>query len=169
VPRVLVRWVTIVLAASGLALVLWAQSSGTLVIQVNPEAHLSPSMAVLSFQVTTPGETIASTPVTLTAWVRSLPGQEIRLSARAVSLAGPTGTVAADAIQWIGTMESATAGATAATCTTGGFDQAPLQQLISGWSQSGIARCRVIFSLATQADWPAGAYTAEINFDLSSR
>jgi hypothetical protein len=87
-PGVLLRGAAIsIFAITGLTLALWAQNSG-LVVQVNPEAHLNPSTAQLSFAVTNPGETVVSAPVTITAWVRSLPNQQIQLTAQPVNLTG---------------------------------------------------------------------------------
>jgi hypothetical protein len=154
---------------TGFALAVWAQSSGgsALVIRINPEAHLNLSCAQLSFLVTNPGEIATSAPVTITAWVRALPNQQIRLTALPVNLAGPAGAIPPGTIAWNGTMTSPpTGGATAAACTSGSFGAGGPQQLISGWTQSGIARCTVTFTLATDAAWPQGAYSGQVDFSL---
>lgn len=105
-----------------------AQNAGSsgLVVQVNPEAHLSPSAATLGFQVTNPGDTVASQPVTVTAWVRSLPNQQIQLTARPVSLTGPSGSVALSALHWNGSVMQATGGGTAAALHQRRFQQRPV-------------------------------------------
>src|ERR1022692_4893876 len=99
---------------TGFALAVWAQSSGgsALVIRINSEAHLSPSSTRLSFLVTNPGEIATSTPVTITAWVRALPNQQIRLTAQPVNLTGPAGAIPLGTIAWNGTMTGTTGGAT---------------------------------------------------------
>jgi len=145
-----------------------AQSAGSsgLVVQVNPEAHLSPSAAALAFQVTNPGDTVASQPVTVTAWVRSLPNQQIQLTAQPVSLTGPSGSVALSALHWNGSVMQATGGGTAAACTNGVFGNGPAAPLIASWTQSGIVTCSVTFSLATEDSWPAGSYKGQIGLSL---
>jgi len=152
----------------GLALALHGQSSG-LVVQVNPEAYVSPSSIPLSFSVNNPGDVVSSQPVSITGWVRALPGQQIRLSALAASLTGPAGPEPASAIGFAGTMTNATGGAKAATCAAGGFSGASAQPLVAGWGQSGIATCSVTFTLASDTGWPAGAYTARIDLTAASQ
>jgi hypothetical protein len=153
---------------TGFALAVWAQSSGgsALVIRINPEAHLNPTSAQISFLVTNPGETVTSAPVTITAWVRSLPNQQIRLTAQPVNLTGPAGAIPPEAIQWNGATTSTTGGASAAVCTSGTFGPDGPRQLIYGWSQSGIAACTITFKLATDLAWPQGAYTGQVGFNL---
>jgi hypothetical protein len=169
---VLFRWTGIAaLAVTGCALAVRAQSSrgSALVVQVNPETHLNPSTTQLSFLVTNPGETVVSAPVTISAWVRALPNRQIRLTAQPVNLIGPAGAVPAGAITWNGAMASATEGATAAVCTSGSFGAGGPQQMISGWTQSGIAQCQVTFTLTTDAAWPQGTYSGQIDFSLLAR
>jgi len=147
---------------------LWAQhSSGSgIAVQINHEAHLDPTTAQLSFRVMNSGEIAVSEPVTITAWVRSLPNQEILLTAELVTLNGPAGAAPPGAIRWSGVMEHATGGATAANCTSGKFGAGPPKPLITGWSQSGIAKCKVTFTLVTEAEWPQGIYTGQVVLKL---
>jgi len=158
-------------AVGGYAIALPAQnqSGSALEVQVNPEAHLDTPVVPLSFQLDNPGDTVSNQPVTITAWVRSLPGQQIQLAAQVAALTGHSGAVPASAIRWSGSMASATGGAVPAVCTAGDFSAGGLQQLISGWTQSGIAKCTVTFALATGVQWPAGSYTGEVNLSLSER
>lgn len=156
------------LAMLGLTLVLWAQQPGAsaLVLRIEPEAHLSPSSAAFSFAVNEPGETVLSAPISITAWVRALPNQQIQLAAQGIRLTGPAGAVPASAVTWSGVMANATAGARAAACTSGSFGATSPWQLIAGWTQSGIATCTVTFSLETAASWARGAYIGEAGFTL---
>ena len=159
---------SIVLAAIVPSVAVPAQSSGSvpLMVQVNPEARLETPMASLSFTVDNPGQIATSQPVTIAAFVRALPNQQIHLTAQPVALNGPAGAAPVAAIRWNGTMAAATGGATAAVCTSGDFSTGDPQQLIANWTQSGIARCTVTFGLATEAGWPAGAYTGVIGLSV---
>lgn len=167
--RRLFRWRVMSVVAMGVcALALWAQNPGgsALLVQVNPEAHLDPPAAQLSFQVTEPGELAASQPVTITAWVRALPNQQIRLTAQPAALNGPGGAVPLSAVLWNGAMLGATGGATAAACTSGDFSSGQPGQMIAGWNQSGIAKCTVTFRLQTETGWPEGLYTGRVELSL---
>jgi hypothetical protein len=147
-----------------------ANSAGTgLVVQVNPEAHLSPSSANLTFRVTQAGEIVAGQPFTVNAWVRALPGQEIRLIARVKSLTGPAGSVPVSSLRWSGSVAKATGGGAAASCTSGTFADSPAESLISGWMRSGIVACDLTFSLATDIGAPTGLYTAAIDLALAAQ
>jgi hypothetical protein len=152
----------------GAAAAAWGQKSAAtgLVIQVNPEAHLSPSTANLTFRVTQAGEIVVSQPITVSAWVRSVPGQQIQLIARVKSLTGPAGDVPVSALRWSGSMAKATGGGVAASCTSGTFADGLANSLISGWIRSGIVTCDLTFSLATDADGPTGLYNAEVDLTL---
>ena len=162
----------LVLIPGGFALALHGQRSG-LVVQVNPEAYVSPSSIQLSFSVSNPGDVVSLPPVEITGWVRALPGQTIRLSALAGSLTGPAGPEPASAIGFTGTMTRATGGAKAANCATGSFSGdfsgSTAQPLIAGWGQSGIATCSVTFALTSGSGWPAGVYTARIGLDVAAQ
>lgn len=144
-----------------------AQSTG-LVIKVNPEAHLDISTIPLSFTVNEPGEVVMSQPVTVTAWVRALPGQQIELTAAVDGLDGPV-SVPLTALTWSGAMGRATGGAVTANCTQGTFTEGASQSLISNWNQSGIATCTVSFSLKTDASWTAGTYSGHADLKLSAK
>jgi len=159
----------LVSAAAGFAVAAGAQQTGSgLVVHIEPEAHLSPLSATLSFTVANPGGIVASDPVAVNAWVRALPGQQILVTALASDIVGPFGRIGRSALAWTGIMQTTTGGAATATCTSGSFEQDRLRQLISNWNQSGIARCTVVFSLTTQPSWPAGAYSGRVDFALST-
>jgi len=153
-----IRAVFAIFILSGAISAVSAQSTG-LVIQISAEAHVGPATIPLSFTVTSPGETVTNQPVTVTAWVRALPGQQIQLTSQIASLTGPDGSHAVTALSWNGTMGRVTGGATSASCTSGTVSGGSAQSMISGWSLSGIATCKVSFSLTTDATWPAGTYT----------
>jgi len=140
-----------------------------LVVQINPEIHLDTPVVPLSFAVDNPGEIAVNQPVTITAWVRSLPDRQIRLTARTATLNGPAGAAPTGAIRWSGSMATATGGATTAVCTSGDFSAGGPQQLIGNWTQSGIAKCTVTFALATDSGWVPGAYTGEVDLSLSTQ
>ena len=144
------------------------QGGSALSVRVVPERYLDIPVVQLSFPVTNPGVVERSEAVAVTAWARALPGQEIRLMAKPV-LIGPQGTAPTDAIQWKGSMERASGGATGALCGSGRFGSGASEQLIRNWTQSGIAKCAFTFALQTQADWPKGAYLAEISLTLETR
>ena len=145
-------------------------SAGTsFVIHVNPEAHLSPSSANLTFQVTQAGETVTGSPLTVNAWVRSLPSRQIQLIAHVKSLTGPAGSVSVSLLRWTGSVSKATGGGVAASCTSGAFADDLAASLISGWMRSGIVACDLTFSLATDAGGPPGIYTAVVDLDLAAQ
>ena len=154
----------------GLASLLSGQNSGTsLTIVVKPEAHVSPTAAQLVFHVASPGVAATSEPVAFTAWVRSLPGQEIHLTARALRLTGPQGDAPVSALRWSGALAAAKGGAQGATCLSGTFANGADQPLIGGWRESGIATCSTTFALTTDSSWPEGDYFGQIQLDLSVR
>ncbi len=154
-----------------LAVSVFAQGSGGtgLVIRVVPEAHLDTPVATVTFPVANPGQVVYSQPITFTAWVRSLPNQQIQVNAQAVKIQAPDGstpTGALSAIRWSGSMANATGGAATAVCTSGDFSTGQPQPLIGNWNQSGIAKCSVTFALATDPYWQTGNYTSEIDLSL---
>ena len=155
----------------GLASLLAGQNNGSsgLVLRVNPEAHLTPSSAQLAFHVARPGDTAISSPVTVNAWVRALPGQQILLTAHVRKLTGPVGDVPFAALQWSGQMLSAKGGGQAANCLGGGFSSGPDQPVIGGWNESGIATCSMRFSLTTNSTWLQGDYAGQVDLQLSTR
>jgi hypothetical protein len=157
-----------VLLLGALALASGQNSAGTgLVIQVNPEAHLSPATANLTFRVTQAGEVVAGQPLTVNAWVRSLPGQQIKLIAHVKSLMGPGGSVPVSSLRWSGALSKAAEGGVTASCTSGTFADGA-ESLISGWVRSGIVACDLTFSLATDTSVPTGIYTAEVDLALAA-
>ena len=157
----------LLLLAAGAAIAS-AQNTG-LVIQVNPEAHLNISSVPLVFTVSNPGETVVSQPVTITAWVRNLPGETIQLTAQVGTLDGPAGSKPVSAVSWSGSLARATGGASVASCTLGSFAAGSVQSLISGWTQSGIASCTVTFRLETDASWTPGTYASNAGLKLFTR
>jgi hypothetical protein len=163
------RIVGVIALAIGIpAVAVWAQNraSSSLTVQVHPETHLDTPTASLSFTVNNPGQVATSQPVTITAWVRALPNQQIHLTAQPEALNGPAGAVPAGALRWNGISAAATGGATTATCTSGDFSTSGPQQIIASWAQSGIAKCTLTFGLVTDAAWPAGIYTGIIDLSV---
>jgi len=166
-PSVFVRAAMSIVIMACFGLALWGNSGGSaLQVEVKPEAHLYPSSAPLVFQVRVPGETAVSQAVPITAWVRSLAGEQIRLFAQAAFLTGPTGYVDPAAIRWTGSMQRALGGAKAAACTNGAVAAGLPQLLITGFNDSGIAVCGVSFALVTTPDWPSGTYTGRVDLAL---
>jgi hypothetical protein len=157
----------IVLMATTFALPAENSVSSGLTIQVNPESYLDTPVASLSFQVASHGEIAYSQPVTITAWVRALPGQQIHLTAQVSSLSGPSGSAPDASLAFTAAMSGASGGATDATCASGNFTGPYPQQLINDWNRSGIARCIVIFALVPGAAATAGTYNASVSFSLS--
>ena len=120
-----------------------AQRSGstTLVLSVAPESRLDPRQAMLNFRVSADGGSDVTTQLTtVSAWVRPLSGQTVRVTA---SLTG----LPAGAVSWSGTRASAAGGARTATCTSGKFASAGPQDLVQGWGGAGILTCTVNFQL----------------------
>ena len=115
------------------------------------------------------GNIVAAQPLTVNAWVRALPGQQIQLLARVKSLTGPAGNVPASSLRWSGSMAKATGGGVAASCTSGTFADSLAESLISGWTRSGIVACDLTFSLATDIGAPTGIYTTEIDLALAAQ
>jgi len=162
-------WATLaILTLTGAMAAVWAQST-SLVIQVVPEAHITPSSVPLSFNVRNSGEVVVSEPVPVIAWVRALPGQQIRLTAQIGSLTGPDGILPVSTVSWTGTTGRATGGGTAASCTSGSFTAGSAQPLISGWNQSGIVTCNLSFSLTTDPAWSTGSYSGQVTLQISAQ
>jgi hypothetical protein len=146
-----------------------AQRTGstTLALHVSPEAHLGPSQVALRFVVTADGiGDISSQTEAIAAWVRALPGQRIRLIARIASLAGPSGTVPIEAVQWSGASQRATGGGRAAACSSGSFAGGTTQDLVAAWQSSGTLICSVTFSLGDPHSLPPGVYTGAVDLTL---
>lgn len=139
----------------------------TLMLQVQPEEHVSPSQVPFSIEVKADGSVVASVPVDITAWVRALPNRQIQLSARAGTLTGPVGAVSVSAIKWSGSMGRTTGGGEAAVCTSGSLGDGD-GLLVSGWKQSGALTCQVSFSLVPDG-LAAGIYTGQVELSLRTR
>jgi hypothetical protein len=146
-----------------------AQRSGTatLSVRVSPEARLNPGQVALRFVVTADGlGEVTSQTQAVAAWVRALPGQRIRVIARMASLAGPSGAVPIEAVQWSGTRQRATAGGQSAACSTGSFAAGATQDLVVAWESSGTLTCAVTFSLVDPHSLAPGAYAGAVDLTL---
>jgi len=130
----------------------------TMLVQVTPEAYLVPKRIPLHFQVLADGSSVTAQTESITAWVRTLPGKAVRITARPI-----TGL----ALSWSGTVMRATQGAKAASCTSGMFEAATPGELVSGWSQSGVLTCAVTFTLAEAKTLPVGIYTTTVDLSIS--
>jgi hypothetical protein len=149
-----------------------AQRTGTttLVLRVNPEARLDPQQVTLNFRVSADGASdVTSQTTSVAAWVRALPGQQIRVTAQLVSLNGPNGPVPITQVGWAGSSTRATAGAQAATCSSGTFQPGVTEDLVLGWQRSGILNCAVSFALAAPRDLPPGLYSGIVNLALGTQ
>jgi hypothetical protein len=156
-------------ALLGLAAVVMAQrtASNTLVVRVAPEQHLSVSQVALQFRVSADGVgDITNQVETLAAWVRALPGQRIRLTARIGNVSGPAGPVAPSAVSWSGSRGLATGGGQEALCTSGAFESSAPQDLVAAWNRSGTLSCAVVFSLAAPRSLPPGVYRGTVDLAL---
>jgi hypothetical protein len=148
-----------------------AQRSGTttLVLQVNQEARLDPRQVALNFRVSGDGASdVTSQTISVAAWVRALPGQQIRVTAQLVSLTGPDGPVPVTQVGWAGSTTRATAGGQAATCSSGTFQPGATQDLVLGWQRSGILTCAVDFALAAPRNLSPGLYLGTVNLALAT-
>jgi hypothetical protein len=128
----------------------------TLVVQVAPEAHVNPPQTTLSFVVSPDGAgDITTKTVALSAWVRALRGQPIRLTATQI------GSIP---VTWKGTAIQSTAGGRQAACTSGSFAGSSTQDLSSNWQTSGTLQCQVSFSLSDPRRLLPGTYTTTLVF-----
>jgi hypothetical protein len=142
-------------------------STATLTVRVSPEARLNPGQVALRFVVTADGVgEVTSQTEAVAAWVRALPGQRIRLMARMASLAGPSGVVPIEAVQWSGARQRATAGGQSATCSTGSFAAGAAQDLVAAWESSGTLTCAVTFSLVDPRSLAPGIYVGAVDLAL---
>jgi hypothetical protein len=149
-----------------------AQRSGTttLAVQVNPEARLDPQEVALNFRVSADGASDVTTQTTIVAaWVRTLPGQQIRVTASLNAFNGPDGPVPPTQLNWVGSTTQATAGAQAATCSSGTFQTGTRQDLVLGWQRSGTLTCAVTFALAAPRSLSPGLYSGTMNLALGTR
>lgn len=150
-------------ALLSLAFTLLAQRTATttLVVRIDPETHLSPAKVNLSFRVSADGAgDVTSQTETVSAWVRSLPGQTIHLAASAA------GTLPLSALRWSGAVSQATAGGQQASCTSGSFASGVSQDLAGPWTRSGTLTCAVTFSLADPRSLAPGLYTGAIDIAI---
>ena len=158
-----------VLCAQWLSSALLAQSSGItrLVVRVEPDVLLSEPRVALRFYLdpASPSSVTSQTAV-ITARVRTLPGQRIRLLAQASALAGPAGDLPASSIGWTGASINPSAQSGEAACTSGTFRSSVLQDLVSGWGRSGTVTCEITFSLAAPDRLPPGAYSGIIDLTV---
>jgi len=162
------NWILGIFAALLLALVLMAQHTGTtvLAVRVDPESTWTPGHSTLIFHVSSDGASdLTSQPQPIQAWVRTVPGQTIHLTASA-TLSGPSGTVPLSNLRWRGMASGATGGGKQANCTTGSFAGGPTQELVAAWNRSGTLNCTVTFSLAEPRALPRGTYTALLDFAI---
>ena len=140
-------------------------ASTSLVVQVEPEARIDPQQVALHVRVSAEGAVeVLTHPAAITAWVRTLPGQQIRVTARLSNFRGPSGPLAGNIVRWSGAVSNATAGAQQALCSSGIFVPGASGDLVHGWQQSGKLTCRVSFDLA--APLPPGEYTGLVDFAL---
>src|SRR5208283_2524346 len=149
-----------------------AQTSGTtsLVMQVNPEARLDPQQIAVNFRVSADGASgVTSQTTGVTAWVRALPGQQIRVTANLSSLSGPNGLVPVTQVTWAGSTAGATGGGQAATCSSGTFATGATEDLVLGWQRPGTLTCAVSFALAAPGNLAPGVYSGTVNLALGER
>jgi hypothetical protein len=146
------------------------RTGGTaLAVSVGPEARLSQPQVVIRFVVSVDGagEVVTQSAV-VGAWVRSFPGQQIRLTARSGEIQGPGGPVRGTSIRWSGALAQATGGGQSAACASGSLVSEARQDLVNGWSSSGTLSCAVNFELVNPRDLQPGVYTAVIDLDLQA-
>ena len=140
-------------------------ASTALVVRVMPEARIEPGQIALKFRV---ADSMVQT-VNVAAWVRSLPNQQIRVSARLDKLQGPNGPVPVTALSWTGAVARATAGGNQARCTSGAFAPGPPQDLVLGWRQSGTLTCAFTFKLAEPGDLATGLYSGTVDLSVTAQ
>ncbi|MGA2113329.1 MAG: hypothetical protein ABSH56_01100 [Bryobacteraceae bacterium] len=148
-----------------------AQSTGStsLLLQVGPEARLEPQQVALNFRVSVDGSSdLISQTVSVTAWVRALPGRRIRIAANLRSLTGPNGPVPVTEVAWAGSATRASAGAQAATCSSGTFQTGVAADLVEGWERSGVLNCTVSFALAAPRNLPPGVYSGALRLSVGA-
>lgn len=176
----MVAW--LLLAGGGAA---WGQAAAgsALVLQIGPEARLEPARLTLRFQIAPDGSAPAGETVTVTAWIRTLPGQAVRLRARLGSLSGP-GSAAASGVAWSGAALRASGGAAAASCAGGvlsassgaeapfgaaGISPGAAAEPVAGWTGSGTLACALTFKLLAPGGLPPGWYAAVADLTLEAR
>jgi len=148
-----------------------AQRTGStsLLLQINPEARIDPQQVALNFRVSADGASDVTTQAAnVTAWVRALRGQQIRVTAQLASPNGPNGPVSA-AVRWSGSTTRATAGARAATCSSGTLQSSAAGDLVLGWQESGILTCAINFDLVSPRSLPPGLYSGTVQLTVTAR
>jgi len=138
-------------------------ASTALVVRVMPEARIEPGQIALEFRV---ADSVVQT-ANVTAWVRSLPNQQIRVLARLVRLQGPGGPVPVSAVSWTGATARATAGGNQASCASGAFAAGQAQDLALGWRRSGTLTCGFAFTLGDSGNLSPGRYSGTVDLSLA--
>jgi hypothetical protein len=136
----------------------------SLMVRVAPESRIAPQKILLRFRTSVDGSLDLITQAeTVAAWVRALPGQQIRVTGRLSGLQGPDGPVPSGAVRWTGSPISATGGARKATCSSGVFAGDAAQDLVEGWGRSGILTCAVNFELTGARNRSPGTYSGLVS------
>jgi hypothetical protein len=149
-----------------------SQNSGTaqLMLRVGPEARLDPQEVALRFRVSQDGASDVTTASSvISAWVRNLPGQAIRVTAELASFHGPAGPVAGTTVRWTGSIASATGGGRQATCSSGTFAAGTVQDLVTNWQRPGIVNCSVNFELAEPGTLSPGLYAGVVKLAVAEQ
>ncbi len=141
------------------------EASTTLVVRVAPEARIEPSQIALEFRVADKVVRRANVAV----WVRSLPNQQTRVSARLDRLQGPNGSVPVTVVSWTGSVAHSSGGGSQASCTSGSFVTGQAQDLVLGWHQSGTLTCAFVFTLAESSNLASGLYSATVALSVASQ
>jgi hypothetical protein len=138
-----------------------------LAVSVGPEARLSQPQVAIRFVVSADGSgDVVTQSAVVGASVRSLPEQQIRLTARTGAVQGPGGPVRGAAIRWSGALARATGGGQSAACASGSLVSEARQDLVSGWSRSGTLSCTLNFELVNPRDLQPGVYTAVVDLEV---
>jgi hypothetical protein len=140
-------------------------ASSTLTLRVMPEARIDPAQIALQFRVAS--GVVQS--VRVTAWVRSLPKQRIRVLALLDRLQGPSGPVPVTAVSWTGAVAGSSAGGNQASCSSGAFAPGQPQDLVLAWRQSGTLTCAFLFTLAESAALQEGTYFGTVDLSVSAQ
>lgn len=146
------------------------QRTGTssLVLQVGPEARIDPQTIPLNFRVSADGASdVTSQTANVTAMVRAMAGQQIRITAQLAGWNGPGGAAPVTAVSWSGAVTRATGGGQAASCGSGVFQAGAAQDLVLGWQRSGMVACAVKFELAKQNLTP-GLYAGSVTLAVGA-
>ena len=141
----------------------------SLMVRVEPEARLDPQQIKLDFRISAGGAADARWQrAQVAAWVRPLPGQQVRILARLTKLEGPEGAIAPASLRWAGSVRDATGGAEQATCSSGVFAKDGAQDLVRGWERPGRLTCAIDFELRS-AGLTAGEYSGMVELFLEQQ